>query len=81
MKDIWDNNGSGEMYGFVTIGVYWRMLRYVGKAFRGTEVMQALLLGMTNKKDLWLKMYSVPVECTIVALKDAGCCDEECRCH
>ena len=72
MKDIWDNNGAGEVYGFVTTGVYWRMVRYNGKAFQVTEVMQALFLTMANKKDLWLKMYSALVECIIVALNDGG---------
>lgn len=72
MKDIWDNNGAGEVYGFVTTGVYWRMLRYNGKAFQVTDVVQALFLAMTNQKDLWLEMYSALVECIIVALNDGG---------
>ena len=29
-KDGWDNNGGGVIYGFVTTGDHWRMIRYDG---------------------------------------------------
>ena len=28
MKDMWDNNASGEVYGFVTSGASWQMIKY-----------------------------------------------------
>ncbi|KAF8538493.1 hypothetical protein BDD12DRAFT_152826 [Trichophaea hybrida] len=33
MKDMRDNNGGGRVYGFVTTGESWRMLRYDGTSF------------------------------------------------
>jgi hypothetical protein len=33
MKDMRDVNDGGEVYGFVTTGETWRMLKYDGKSF------------------------------------------------
>lgn len=30
MKDIQDNNGGGDVYGFITTGDSWQILRYDG---------------------------------------------------
>jgi hypothetical protein len=37
MKDTRDINGGGEVYGFVTTGKAWRMLKYDGTSFELTE--------------------------------------------
>jgi len=51
MRDVWDNNGGGVMYGFVTIGESWRILRYDRKPFKRTERMDVLfeLMGEINR--------------------------------
>ena len=33
MNDMWDHNNSGEVYGFVTTGEWWRMIKYDGTTF------------------------------------------------
>ena len=33
MKDARDNNGGGIVYGFVTAGEHWEMIRYDGSTF------------------------------------------------
>ena len=37
LKDLGDNNGGGEVYGFTTTGKSWRMIRYDGKTFSQTH--------------------------------------------
>ena len=39
MKDMRDNNGVGEVFGFVTTGKSWKMLRYDGGSFQMSEEM------------------------------------------
>ncbi|KAF8423832.1 hypothetical protein EV426DRAFT_717254 [Tirmania nivea] len=33
LKEAWDYNGQGEVFGFVTTGKHWQMIRYNGKSF------------------------------------------------
>jgi hypothetical protein len=74
MKDMRDNNGGGEVYGFITIGEYWRMLRYDGKEFCITRDIHVLFQGMDQEKEKanWMKDYSVIVDCMYVALSKGG---------
>ncbi|KAF8465985.1 hypothetical protein BDZ91DRAFT_794562 [Kalaharituber pfeilii] len=46
MRDMWDNIDEGEVYGFVTTGERWQMLRYDGKPFRKARNITALFEGM-----------------------------------
>ncbi|CCX04283.1 Protein of unknown function [Pyronema omphalodes CBS 100304] len=50
MKDMRDNNGGGEVYGFVTTEDGWRMLRYDGKDFCLTRKIHPLFEGMDQDR-------------------------------
>ena len=45
MRDMWDNNDGGIVYGFVT-GEHWQVFRYDGKEFQKTRTITALFEGM-----------------------------------
>lgn len=69
MKDMRDNNSGGEVYGFVTTGVSWRRISYDG-TFQTTNKMD-LIFGTTDEeKELWIKDYSVLVDCMHAALSN-----------
>ncbi|RPB13386.1 hypothetical protein P167DRAFT_112262 [Morchella conica CCBAS932] len=72
MKDMRDNNSGGEVYGFVTTGETWRMLRYDGISFKMTRKIEVLFEGMGQEKGLWMKDYSALVDCMYVALSNGG---------
>jgi len=42
LKDARDNNGGGSVYGFVTTGEQWRMIRYDGTSFVLSDIFQTL---------------------------------------
>ena len=67
MKDMRDNNCKGEVYGFVTTGTQWQMIRYDG-TFRVTDPMQVLIPRMGKKMDLWMEHHSIVVDCVNVVL-------------
>ena len=71
LKDMRDNNGGGEVYGFVTTGIEWQMIRYDGE-FQITEGMQVLFPRMDKNKELWMKQHSILVDCINVALDKGG---------
>ncbi|KAL7270976.1 hypothetical protein RUND412_006303 [Rhizina undulata] len=50
MKDMRDNNSGGEVYTFITIGEYWRMIRYNGTSFVSTEKFTVLFDTMETEK-------------------------------
>ncbi|KAI5807940.1 hypothetical protein DFH27DRAFT_607628 [Peziza echinospora] len=52
LKDAGDNNGGGEVYGFVMTGDIWRMIRYDG-AFRMTEKMNTLFDTIDEDRQRW----------------------------
>ncbi|KAA8895995.1 hypothetical protein FN846DRAFT_893670 [Sphaerosporella brunnea] len=72
MKDTSDNNGGGRVYGFVTTGESWRMLRYNGTSFELTEKIEVLFEGMHGDKKRWMGDYSVIVDCMNAALYNGG---------
>ncbi|KAA8897860.1 hypothetical protein FN846DRAFT_224806 [Sphaerosporella brunnea] len=72
MKDTRDNNGGGRVYGFVTTGESWRMLRYDGTSFTQTRKIEVLFEGMDQEKEKWMGEYSVIVDCVNAALSDGG---------
>ena len=72
MKDMRDNNGVGQVYGFITVGESWRMLSYDGISFKVTRKMYVLFEGIEEEKERWMKDYSVLVECMYVALSNGG---------
>ena len=72
MKDMRDNNGGGAVFGFVTTGEFWKMLRYDGKSFQITRAIVVLFDGMKNDKEGWMKDSSVLVDCMNVALSNGS---------
>jgi len=74
MKDMWDNNAEGRVYGLVTTGEDWRMLSYDGSIFELTEGFAPLFTCTTDGsmgKDRWIKDL-VLVDCIIAALRRRG---------
>ena len=71
LKDMQNSNGGGEVYGFITTGTEWQMIRYDGK-FQITEGMQVLFPRMDENKELWMKRHSILVDCLNVALDRGG---------
>ncbi|KAF8417262.1 hypothetical protein BGX38DRAFT_714777 [Terfezia claveryi] len=55
LKDAWDNNEGGEVYGFVTSGNQWRMFKFDGKSFVATEEFMVLFESMKEDKKRWTK--------------------------
>jgi len=51
MKDARGVNQGGIIYGFVTTGEQWRMVKYDGKSFSKTEVMMLVLDTMSEEKE------------------------------
>lgn len=72
MKDAWDNNGGGLLYGFVTTGESWRMIRYNGISFEKTEKMDVLFETMGENQQRWIEHYSALVDCINLALDTGG---------
>ncbi|KAA8892730.1 hypothetical protein FN846DRAFT_924087 [Sphaerosporella brunnea] len=72
LKDARDNNGGGAVYGFVTTGENWRMIRYDGTSFRKTRNIMAVFDGMNEDKELWMKDCSVLVDCLFAAMSNGG---------
>ncbi|KAF8444161.1 hypothetical protein BDZ91DRAFT_815912 [Kalaharituber pfeilii] len=71
MKDIRDNNGYGEVYGFIMTGESWKMFQYDGQSFRATRKIDVLFEDMCDE-ELWMKENTVLVDCFIVALSSGG---------
>lgn len=71
MKDARDNNGGGEVYGFVTTGDTWRMLKYDGE-FQMTNKIDVLFDTMSEEKERWMKDYTILVDCMYAALSNGG---------
>jgi hypothetical protein len=72
MKDMRDNNGGGKVYGFVTTGETWRMLRYDGTSFQLSERIDVMFETMGQDQERWMKDYSALVDCMFVALTNGG---------
>ena len=59
------------MYGFVTTGEYWQMVRYDGMEFRKTRNITALFGGVDGDP-VWMKDCSIIVDCIEAALRNRG---------
>lgn len=72
MRDMRERNGGeGEVYGFVTTGELWRMIRY-GGIFEMTDTFSILFGRMAKDKQRWMKEFSILVECMVMALSHGG---------
>jgi len=72
LKDAWDNNGGGVVYGFVTTGPYWQMFSYDGISLQMTREITVVFHGIDEDKELWMKEGSLLVDCMFFALKTGG---------
>ena len=72
MKDIGDKNDGSIIYGFVTTGESWRMLKYHDGSFQVTDKMEVLFGMMSHNKEKWINQYSTVVDCINVALMNGG---------
>jgi len=72
MKDMGDKNSGYMVYGFVTTGESWQMVKYDGASFQMSRKIDVLFNGMDEEKELWMKNYSVLVDCLYVALSCGG---------
>ncbi|KAF8534429.1 hypothetical protein BDD12DRAFT_809376 [Trichophaea hybrida] len=68
LNDARDNNSGGEVYGFITTGKSWRMVKYDGRDFCQTREIHSLFEGMDQERELWMKDYSDLVDCMYFAL-------------
>ncbi|KAG0137009.1 hypothetical protein HOY82DRAFT_651127 [Tuber indicum] len=67
LKDMRDFNGGGTVYGFVTMGDYWKMITYDGE-FKISEPIGLLFETMGQNEKQWMANYSILVDCFNVAL-------------
>ncbi|RPA93688.1 hypothetical protein L873DRAFT_1645810, partial [Choiromyces venosus 120613-1] len=72
LKDIRDNNGGGEVYGFITTGETWQMLRYDGTSFQKSWKMRVEFGTMEEDQEEWMKDCSILVDCMFGALSNGG---------
>jgi len=72
LKDARDGNGAAVVYGFVTTGEHWRMLRSDGTSFLKSRMITVVFDGMEKKKEPWMKECSMLVDCLFAALSNGG---------
>ncbi|KAG0642764.1 hypothetical protein HOY80DRAFT_1020509 [Tuber brumale] len=72
MRDMGDRNSEGVVYGFVTTGEQWQMLRYDGTVFTQTHNFLVLFRDMGQEREKWMKEASLIVDCIHMALRSAG---------
>ncbi|CUS07590.1 unnamed protein product [Tuber aestivum] len=72
MKDMGEMNAGGVVYGFVTTGEGWQMLRFDGTVFSQTDSFFALFRGMAEDKERWMQGGSVVVDCIHATLRSGG---------
>jgi hypothetical protein len=68
-----DNNDEGGVYGFVTTGKSWQMLKYDGVSFQLSE---EIVVTMGEDKNRWLRDCSVLVDSIYAALSKGGIVEE-----
>ncbi|KAG0643600.1 hypothetical protein HOY80DRAFT_1087678 [Tuber brumale] len=71
LKDMWDFNGGGTVYGFITAGDCWRMISFDG-TFMLSDKMESMFDSMVENEEKWMAEYSILVECFNVALSNGG---------
>ena len=77
MKDMGDQNHGDVVYGFITTGDSWRMLRYDSdRSFLVTNKIETVFDTMGRDEEKWMREFSVIVDCVYAALgevkKDVG---------
>ena len=59
------------MYGFITTGESWRMIRYDG-TFQMTNKMEVVFDAIEEEKARWMKEFALLIDCMYVALQSGG---------
>ena len=72
MKDMGELNGKGVVYGFVTTGEAWQMLRFDGTMFTQSDRFFVLFHEVKNDKEGWMEGGSVVVDCIHATLRSGG---------
>ncbi|RPA93669.1 hypothetical protein L873DRAFT_1704130 [Choiromyces venosus 120613-1] len=72
LKDMRDNNGGGDVYGFVTTGATWRMFRDDGRALQMSPRMNVVFDRIEVDQGGWMEDYSALVDCMFSALSNGG---------
>ncbi|KAF8473502.1 hypothetical protein BDZ91DRAFT_404492 [Kalaharituber pfeilii] len=72
MKDMRSINGSGEVYGFVTTGKSWQMLKYDGNSSQFSKEMLVLFRKIGRDKKRWMDNNSVLADCMYTVFYNAG---------
>jgi len=72
MEEMRNLNGKGQVYGFITTGEDWRMVKYDGVTFQMAEKFTVLFHTMGKDKDRWMREGSFLVDCIMVALYNGG---------
>ncbi|KAF8544769.1 hypothetical protein BDD12DRAFT_814675 [Trichophaea hybrida] len=72
MKDMRNNNKEGKVYGLITTGDDWRMLRYDGSKFLMTDKFMVLFDTMRDRKEKWMTENSILVDYIYAALSNGG---------
>jgi len=74
MKGMGDSNHGGIVYGFVTTGNTWRMLRYDASdgLFLVPNKIEVVFDTMRREREKWIRDFSVIVDCVYAALSDGS---------
>lgn len=72
MRDMWNNSGRGQVYGFVTTGEVWGIVRYDGVNFQMSNRFAVLFGTMGREKDRWMAEGAIIVDSIITVLRTAG---------
>ncbi|KAG0131727.1 hypothetical protein HOY82DRAFT_559295 [Tuber indicum] len=72
LKDMGESNGGGILYGFVTTGEQWQMIRYDCGVFTQTSRFQVLFDRMEHEKEKWMREASIIVDCFHAAFRSGG---------
>ena len=62
LKEVGDNNPGGVVYGLVTFGDFWQIIRYQREIFTQTDPVQVVFPTMGCDKAKWLKESSIIVD-------------------
>jgi len=61
-----------DVYGLVTTGVYWRMVKYDGKMFVMSDIFELVFNTMARNKERWMKNCSGLIDCLLFVLTNEG---------
>lgn len=72
MLDMGAINSGGVVYGFITTGYHWQMIRYQGGHFTQTNIFDVMFHTMRQKEKTWLEDCSIVIDAIHAALVTGG---------